>query len=183
MSGQMIIDQCAPTLLNRKTGNLFSCPYDDLCMLEEEVGWFNDELSLKGISVILAQIKNKYALVYLYRPKRLCADIKNPSYRNILHDCGYKKEDTISCIDELKVHLKKGKEFPHEIGLFLGYPPEDVKAFIEHRDQGCKCSGCWRVYGNMDRSLKCFQIYRECTTYCQKQYAKGKTLSELTVSD
>ena len=183
MSGQMIVDQCAPTLLNRKTGNLFSCPYDDLHTLEEEVEWFNDELSAKGISVILAQIKNKYALVYLYRPKRLCADIKNPSCRKILNDCGYQKEDAISCIHELKAHLKKEKEFPHEIGLFLGYPPEDVKAFIEHREQGCKCSGCWRVYGNVDCSLKCFQIYQECTAYCQEQYAMGKTLSELTVSD
>ena len=24
-------------------------------------------------------------------------------------------------------------EFPHEVGLFLSYPPEDVKGFIDHR--------------------------------------------------
>ena len=32
-------------------------------------------------------------------------------------------------------------EFPHEVGLFLGYPPEDVKGFIDHRANNFKCAG------------------------------------------
>ena len=28
-------------------------------------------------------------------------------------------------------------EFPHEVGLFLGYPPEDVRGFIENHAKFC----------------------------------------------
>ena len=34
-------------------------------------------------------------------------------------------------------------EFPHEVWLFLSYPPEDVKGFIDHRASGFKCAGLW----------------------------------------
>ena len=36
--------------------------------------------------------------------------------------------------------------FPHEIGLFLGYPFEDVMGFIENKGENYLCSGCWKVY-------------------------------------
>ena len=32
-------------------------------------------------------------------------------------------------------------ELPHEVGLFLSYPPEDVKGFIDHRANDFKCAG------------------------------------------
>ena len=32
-------------------------------------------------------------------------------------------------------------EFPREVGLFLSYPPEDVKGFIDHRANDFKCAG------------------------------------------
>ncbi len=39
-----------------------------------------------------------------------------------------------------------GAEFPHEIGVFLGYPPEDVDAFIENRGRNYLCCRYWKVY-------------------------------------
>lgn len=44
--------------------------------------------------------------------------------------------------------LQSDPDFPHEIGLFLGYPAEDVKGFIENKAACSKCSGCWKVYGD-----------------------------------
>lgn len=44
--------------------------------------------------------------------------------------------------------LQSAPDFPHEIGLFLGYPAEDVKGFIENKAACSKCSGCWKVYGD-----------------------------------
>ena len=45
-------------------------------------------------------------------------------------------------------------EFPHEVGLFLSYPPEDVKGFIDHRASGFKCAGLWKVYGNEEKRAR-----------------------------
>ena len=40
---------------------------------------------------------------------------------------------------------RESGEFPHEVGLFLSYPPEDVKGFIDHRANNFKCAGLWTV--------------------------------------
>ena len=37
-------------------------------------------------------------------------------------------------------------EFPHEVGLFLSYPPEDVKGFIDHRANNFKCTEIGRAH-------------------------------------
>lgn len=55
--------------------------------------------------------------------------------------------------------LREEPDFPHEIGLFLGYPLEDVKGFIENKADSSKCSGCWKVYGNEQKALKLFEKY------------------------
>lgn len=53
------------------------------------------------------------------------------------------------------------KEFPHEIGVFLGYPMEDVIGFIENNDKNCLCTGYWKVYSNPERAKNLFRYYDE----------------------
>ena len=55
--------------------------------------------------------------------------------------------------------LQRFEAFPHEIGLFLSYPPEDVRGFIEHKGHESKCDGCWKVYGDAERAKKTFRTY------------------------
>ena len=71
--------------------------------------------------------------------------------------------------------------FPHEIGLFLGYPPEDVEGFMKHKDSGCKCTGFWRVYGDETAALKTFSKFRKCTDLYHRMLEKGKPIEELIV--
>ncbi len=72
-------------------------------------------------------------------------------------------------------------EFPHEIGLFLSYPPEDVRGFIKNRRSGCKLVGTWKVYGDEENAKHKFDLYKKCTDTYRRQWADGKTLSELAV--
>lgn len=51
-------------------------------------------------------------------------------------------------------------EFPHEVGLFLSYPPEDVKGFIDHRTNNFKCAGLWKVYGDEEKARSLFAKYK-----------------------
>ena len=72
--------------------------------------------------------------------------------------------------------------FPHEVGLFLSYPPEDVRGFIEHRGHGSKCEGCWKVYGDAKRARATFRAYKKCTDcYCRRQ-ATGTPIDRLAVA-
>ena len=80
--------------------------------------------------------------------------------------------------------LRESDDFPHEIGLFLSYPPVDVQGFIAHsanRAEGCKLVGTWRVYGDADAAKKTFEKYRRCTeSYC-RLWSDGVPLDRLAV--
>lgn len=78
--------------------------------------------------------------------------------------------------------LREQGEFPHEIGLFLSYPPEDVRGFIESPVCGFKCVGCWKVYGDAREARKTFGRYRRCTEICCARFAQGTTLERLAVA-
>ena len=74
-------------------------------------------------------------------------------------------------------------EFPHEVGLFLSYPPEDVKGFIENRAANAKCTGVWKVYGDERQARQTFDRYKKCTqTYCER-WRSGVELDRLAVAD
>ena len=78
--------------------------------------------------------------------------------------------------------LRKDGEFPHEIGLFLGYPPEDVQGFMELGPDCCKCTGCWKVYGDEAAAQRKFAQYKKCTrVYCDR-WDKGADIERLAVN-
>ena len=119
-------------------------------------------------------------LLYVYRPKKLEDDIKNEAARDILEKRGYQCEKPGMCVTRLMKLLREGGEFPHEIGLFLGYPPEYVEGFIENSHE-CKMSGFWKVYGDVHSAELLFNKYKKCTkVYCE-QWKNGKTIERLTV--
>ena len=183
MSEWMIIDHCAPTLAGLKTGNLFSCSYESKEQLWEELKKFNRIFVKKGIRMIPLKAEGSRALIYLYRPQRLQKDMdRHPLSREILKKQGYSDPDPAKCIVELVRRLHDNSDFPHEIGLFLGYPPEDVYGFIEHKNEGCKCAGCWKVYGDEEYAQKCFASYKKCTLVYRNQFSKGKSIEQLTVA-
>ena len=78
--------------------------------------------------------------------------------------------------------LDEGEEFPHEIGLFLGYPVEDVKGFINNKAARAKCVGCWKVYGDEEKARRLFNQYRKCTRVYEKQWCEGKPLTKLAIA-
>ena len=65
--------------------------------------------------------------------------------RELLRQAGYANESCARCVAQLIRRFRESGEFPHEVGLFLSYPPEDVKGFIDHRANGFKCAGLGKV--------------------------------------
>ena len=43
--------------------------------------------------------------------------------------------------------------------MFLGYPPEDVKAFIKQNGKGAVLCGYWKVYSNIKKAQLQFLMY------------------------
>ena len=65
--------------------------------------------------------------------------------------------------------------FPHEVGLFLGYPLDDVTGFIEQKGKNYKCCGIWKVYGNpTSRPRMLFRKLKKCSEIYRRLFADGR---------
>lgn len=182
MSEDMIVLHCSPTLAGLKTGNLFSSKYSSLEEVAAYVRGLNRCLGPKGIRVLPARITEKTALIYVYRPQRLKEDFERPAVRRLLDECGYEGCGAEQCVAKLMRRLREGKEFPHEIGLFLGYPPEDVRGFIENKAANCKCIGCWKVYGDEAAARREFAKFNKCTEIYRNLWERGRPIEQLAVA-
>lgn len=183
MSEDYLIRHCAPTLAGIKTANLFTCPYRDRKDLLSFVRQTNRKLIQKGLRVLPLRFTEDKALIYVYRPGKLAADLSDSTAAKILQGKGYCTGSCEKCICQLARKIRSEAEFPHEIGLFLGYPPEDVCGFMENRACNCKCIGCWKVYGDEAAAKKKFAQYKKCTRIYQDQWAKGTDIERLTVGN
>lgn len=182
MSEELLVRHCSPTLAGMKTANMFSCYFEDESEMKQSVRKLNAVLVKKGLRVLPLRFHNKRALIYVYRPIKLSQDLQQDTACCLLKKFGYTTVKPERCIVHLMQRLSDSEEFPHEIGLFLGYPPEDVSGFIENKAEKCKCVGCWKVYGDEVKAQKTFAKYKKCTrVYCE-QWAKGKSIERLTVA-
>ena len=182
MSEDCIIRNCAPTLAGLKTGSLFTCPYESKERLLDSVRQLNRRLTAKGLRCLPLRFSSDKALIYLYRPAMLRCDLSRESAAALLQSRGYDPVSCEGCVGRLAKKLRQQEDFPHEIGLFLGYPPEDVHGFIEQGPDLCKISGCWKVYGDEASAQKKFAQYKHCTRrYCE-QWAKTRDIERLAVA-
>lgn len=182
MSEELMVKNCAPTLAGIKTGNMFLAPYADKAEMISDIRSWNRRFADKGLRVLpMRYIENK-ALIYVYRPKCLACDFRNESVCRLLNRCGYLSESPDRCVVRLLKRMKECGEFPHEVGLFLGYPPEDVCGFIENKAKKCKCVGYWKVYGDEEKAKKTFAKYKKCTDVYSRLYACGQSVERLAVA-
>ena len=179
VSDQTIARYCAPTLAGIKTGSMFSAEYTDQKTLARELFELNTLLTRHGLRILLLRCMKKRALIYLYRPDALEQDLLDPEAAAILREHGYKESDPRLCLGKLIRQFRQSEGFPHEVGLFLGYPPADVRSFIRNPHSGYQCVGCWKVYGDREEAERTFDRYRKCTKVLCREAARGKSLEQL----
>lgn len=181
MYEEKIIRHCSPTLAGIKTGNIFSYKCESEDALKKSISFIDKRLKEKGIRVTSIGKNKNGILIYVYRPKMLTSDFKLCGVRKILCDYGYNPENVGQCIKRLSQNICKEGGFPHEIGVFLGYPSEDVRGFIENGAKEYKYSGYWKVYGDVPRAKKLFESYKKCTEAYIKRYEEGNNIEKLSV--
>lgn len=182
MPENIIVENCSPTLAGIKTGNIFTIDRSLISDICEELRELNQCFTCKGLRAVPLKITKKNVLLYLYRPEKLKADLSDAQAREILVQKGYKCECIESDIVHLIQRIRENGTFPHEIGLFLGYPPVDVKGFMADTRKGVKCVGYWKVYGDKEKAEKTFSNYRKCTEVYKKCLSSGKCLSSMVVN-
>ena len=149
--------------------------------MQEYIRSLNRRLQHKGLRVLPLRYSGQRVLIYVYRPSRLSQDLQNRLANTLLLERGYPCLTPERQILYLKKRLENTEDFPHEIGLFLGYPPEDVYGFIENKPDSCKYTGLWKVYGDAEEAKRTFDKFRKCTDVYSRCWEEGKSLERLTV--
>lgn len=184
MSEYQIVKHCAPTLAGLKTGNLIRVPYTSLLQLNHQVKCLNSKINKKGIYIIKLFISTKYAWLYTFRPENLTNIMREQSVIKFLSSFGYDTSSIGTLLNSLRVRLSKYHEkenFPHEIGIFLGYPIKDVISFYNNKGKNYLLSGPWKVYHDVCSAKCIFEKHRKCTEiYCER-YQAGIKLEKLAV--
>lgn len=183
LSEELIVKQCSSTLAGLKTGNMFTCPWQ--CSPEgkkailDHLRTLNSRLAPYGLRILPLRFMKRRVLIYMYRPKQLSIDLEHHIAKHILGQKDYPTTSAERCIVRLIHEMQQQEGFPHEIGLFLGYPAEDVLGFIQNQAQSAKWVGAWKVYGDETAARCKCAAYKRCTrAYCQA-YRQHHSLDQL----
>ncbi|WBW49930.1 DUF3793 family protein [Peptoniphilus equinus] len=147
--------QTAPTKYCNKSATLVNLNWERRELLSH---WslhrdhMEAELGLRGY-----RIPNR-PLVLFYHPLKLIKILKKPSIQKFLASLGYGQCSSLEeYLAVLGAHFER-EQCPHEIGIFLGYPLDDVRAYME--GAACtKCVGYWKCYNKACLSKMKFFVY------------------------
>lgn len=176
--GFQIVLQCAPFLKGLKVSCVISVNaelYDRLAEM------FSD----MNISYRRLSCSEGRCLVLFYRPEELEKYLKEPGVYELIQKYGY----TDMCLDRVLEHLidrigqfaRRGMGFPHEIGVFLGYPLNDVKGFIENAGKKYLMIGYWKVYSNPAGARMVFKEYDRAKNCAVNEFLTGKSIREIAL--
>lgn len=182
MLERYLIDYCASTLAGLKTASLFSYTGTDKELVLDEIFVWNQNLNPRGIYLELLHSSPARALIYVYRASALRADLAHTRAMEFLNRYGYPAGSLQHNLEHLKRRIALTHSFPHEIGLFLGYPIEDVAEFIRNGGRNCKYCGIWKVYHNEPEAKLFFEKIGKCREIYTKLFCGGRSVLQLTVA-
>lgn len=180
-----LIQHCSPTLASLKIASLFTLEFNghgNLTELNSALREWNKRLSDKGVAMLALRETRERALIYVFRIKKLESVLCCPRVEQFLTKNGYGGASVGAALATLRAHLAEREGFPHEIGIFLGYPLDDVIGFIENNGRNCKCAGCWKVYCDECEAVKTFARFKKCETVYMRLWEQGRSVRQLTVA-
>lgn len=147
----------------------------------------HDELALRiaDLTFIVLQTTSQALLLFCYNHSHLDQHLSHAGIRTLLHKAGYDKAASCKAlVSELCRRIEQNDSFPHEIGLFIGYPAKDVAAFMGLVNLPFTCQGPWKIFGDPVRSLALAEQHRCCRQRMRAILATGNRKSlELNNSD
>ena len=168
--------QCAPVISGIKISNLLTIPAK----------------SLRELSVVLKKTELSFRILYpgrerlvilIYREAKLREYLAREEVMAFIYKCGYETSD-ISKIFPVFVkrymrYMELKQDFPHELGLFLGYPIEDVEGFIKENGKNYLYSGYWKVYKDTELKIRLFKNYEKVQTEIVRLLYEGLDIMDI----
>ena len=171
---QTLAFHCAPAMAGIKSADLISwagAPEETRELIQR----LNRRMEGTGIRFQMLCFCRGKSLVLVYRPDRLENRLAEEEVRTLLEQDGYPVDEGLEGMLEHLARrvLECTADFPHEVGLFLGYPVEDVVGFRKNGGRDFKFCGLWKVYSDEERARACFRRYACCRKALCRRVEEG----------
>ncbi len=177
---------CAPCFSGLKPSSLVSLSAKDY----EQISCIDEKFLIeKGFFIKVLCSCKKRVQVLIYNKRYLETHFADPAVSRALQLFYYPENSSIEeKLNILALRMSFSQEpgrckhrppFPHEIGLFLGYPVYDVLSYCRTKGKGCLFSGYWKVYSDAEKAARIFREYNECKERFALQIQKGLRLYDL----
>ena len=141
--------------------------YNNWCSIGKEF--------IKNINLNFIELReyDDSIIILIYNHSLLEKYINTESNKEFLVSLGYSENGTV--IEHLVMLRNRYKEYncPHELGVFLGIPINDVKDFMNCNDKKCLLIGYWKVYNDCSSAKKIFKSYDQVKEYTVDSIFKG----------
>ena len=136
-----------------------------------------------GVNLAWVAAKGNAAMLLAWRPDMVGALLDDTDVTGLLGECGLPTSGARDLVAALVARLRSyyaGRaNFPHEVGLLLGYPAEDVRGFMADGGRGAKAVGRWRCYGDVEKARARFDELGLAETRLKRLYSEGVSVREM----
>lgn len=171
-----IVLQCAPVIAGVKISNLLIIKTDGLYAAL-------DILKNSSLFYFLLRKDEEKTTIFLYHPQKLAEYLGREDVTAFLRRMGYEEMLPGQILNRFRArygeYCETRQSFPHEMGLLLGYPVEDVAGFMEHEGRDFLYTGYWKVYANLSEKICLFREYEQAKEQQLLMMADGIGLKEI----
>lgn len=172
--------QCAPVIMKLKVSNLLIISKEDVEKVREIVNGSN-------LSSQILLVKEGKSVFLVYRQEYLRQYLSQEKIQKLLRRLGYRKmelEELLTIfIRRYSWYCRYGGHFPHEMGLLLGYPVEDVIGFMENNGKNFLYTGYWKVYENIGEKIQLFREFELAKERLLQFITMGISMTEVIRSE
>jgi hypothetical protein len=168
---------CAPLLYGLKISNILKLNHSEVPELMK---------MLRGTGIKVNTLyDNGYqsSFLLLYDSSGVERYLSIQTVENFMKDCGYMTlqiDYVLSIVSQrYQKYMEGSSDFPHELGIILGYPIEDVIGFINNRGLNSLYAGYWKVYNNVLIARQTFSQYDMAKIEAMEQVKEGLTIREI----
>jgi len=160
-----LVESLAPLVLGIKPSVLLNVS------LENEVEWIEFEklfTQRKALQTKEIRELNGRMQVIFYQREKLDLVLRQKPVQEFLITMNYPKQYSLDAYLSLLKHRIISLKFPHEVGVFLGYPLKDVLGFMGLLPLPYKRTQGWRIYGDEPPSNEVYEKYRQARSIMRK---------------
>ncbi|EHQ88561.1 DUF3793 family protein [Desulfosporosinus youngiae] len=160
-----LVESLAPLVLRFKPSVLLNVSLENETAWKEFKGLFTQP---KALQIKTIRKLNGRLQVIFYQKELLDSVLRQKPIQEFLKTLSYPKQYSLNAYLSFLKHRITSLAFPHEVGVFLGYPLKDVLGFMGLLPLPYKRTQGWRIYGEETPSNEIYEKYRQARSMMRK---------------